>query len=109
MRRLLPYPLLAVALFVMWLLLSGYSRGQAVLAVCPKASDLADLIHGHDAGWVVEPGDVSGLQRLLARLGSTPGEVLAKHLNAWKAGHEYYDQHVLVESWMRLFDSLALP
>lgn len=33
MRRLLPYPLLFVALVVMWLLLSGYSRGQAILAV----------------------------------------------------------------------------
>jgi len=33
MRRVLPYPLLAVALAVMWLLLSGFSRGQSVLAV----------------------------------------------------------------------------
>jgi multicomponent K+:H+ antiporter subunit E len=29
----LPYPLLALALVVMWLLLSGYSRGQLILAV----------------------------------------------------------------------------
>ncbi|MBN9010835.1 MAG: Na+/H+ antiporter subunit E, partial [Rhizobiales bacterium] len=33
MRALLPYPLLALGLAVMWLLLSGFSRGQAVLAV----------------------------------------------------------------------------
>ncbi len=33
MRAILPYPLVAVALAVMWLLLSGFSRGQAVLAV----------------------------------------------------------------------------
>lgn len=33
MRRLLPYPLLALALVVMWLLLSGYSVGQLILAV----------------------------------------------------------------------------
>jgi multicomponent K+:H+ antiporter subunit E len=33
LRRLLPYPLLALALVVMWLLLSGYSRGQLILAV----------------------------------------------------------------------------
>ena len=32
MRRLLPYPLLALALAAMWLLLSGVSPGQVVLA-----------------------------------------------------------------------------
>lgn len=33
MRRLLPYPLLAASLTVMWLLLSGFTRGQLVIAV----------------------------------------------------------------------------
>lgn len=33
MRRWLPYPLLAVALALMWLLLSGFTPGQLVLAV----------------------------------------------------------------------------
>lgn len=34
MRSLIPYPLLTLGLISMWLLLSGVSPGQAVLAVC---------------------------------------------------------------------------
>lgn len=33
MRRLLPYPLLAANLALMWLLLAGFTRGQFVLAI----------------------------------------------------------------------------
>lgn len=33
MARLLPYPVLAVGLALMWLLLAGFTRGQFVLAV----------------------------------------------------------------------------
>lgn len=33
MRHLLPYPLLAASLALMWLLLAGFTRGQFVLAV----------------------------------------------------------------------------
>jgi multicomponent K+:H+ antiporter subunit E len=33
MTRLLPYPLLAVSLFVMWLLLNGVSAGQVLLGI----------------------------------------------------------------------------
>jgi multicomponent K+:H+ antiporter subunit E len=33
MKRLLPYPLLAASLALMWLLLAGFSRGQILLAV----------------------------------------------------------------------------
>lgn len=41
MRRLVPYPLLAIALALAWLLLSGFTRGQFVLAV------LVSLIAAH--------------------------------------------------------------
>lgn len=60
MRRLLPYPLLALGLVLMWLLLSGYSRGQLVLAVLVSLA----ATHGFSAlgeasprirGWLAIP------------------------------------------------------
>lgn len=38
MRRLVPYPLLAIGLALVWLLLSGFTRGQFVLAVLVSVS-----------------------------------------------------------------------
>lgn len=38
MRRLVPYPLLAIGLALAWLLLSGFTRGQFVLAVLVSVS-----------------------------------------------------------------------
>jgi hypothetical protein len=45
---------------------SAMVTGQAILAVCPLASDLAETALGNDCGWVVEPGDVEGLRHPLA-------------------------------------------
>lgn len=38
MRRIVPYPVLAIALALVWLLLSGFTRGQFVLAVIVSLS-----------------------------------------------------------------------
>lgn len=85
---------------------SAMVAGQAILAVCPFESDLADLVRQHDCGWVIEPGDVSGLYSLLNRLSGAPDEVFAKRMNAFRAGHTHYDVAVLAKQWKRLFDSL---
>ena len=80
--------------------------GQALLAVCPRESDLADTVTKHDCGWVIEPGDAAGLRALLESLPARADEVLAKRRNAWQAGQEVYDQKVLAAAWKRLLESL---
>lgn len=47
---------------------SAMAMGQAILAICPKLSDLADLVSDSQGGWVVEPGAVDELVGVLRRM-----------------------------------------
>jgi glycosyltransferase involved in cell wall biosynthesis len=86
---------------------SALVAGQAILAVCPVNSDLADLVREHDCGWVVVPGDIAALRAVLAEIASVPGILQAKRQHAYDAGHRFYDAPVLAGQWMSLFDSLS--
>lgn len=86
---------------------SALVAGQAVLAICSAQSDLADLVRKHDCGWVIAPGDVAGLRICLDEITRDQPGLLAKRLNAFNAGHTYYDVAVLAKQWMQLFDSLT--
>ena len=85
---------------------SALVAGQAILAICRRASDLADLVIRHDCGWVVEPGDVAGLRHAISCIAQNSAELLAKRLKAFEAGHRYYDTEVVAETWMKLFVEL---
>lgn len=86
---------------------SALVAGQAVLAICPRQSDLAALVRKHDCGWVVEPGDAEGLGALLARLVTARSEVWLKRQRAYEAGHRHYDAGQVAKQWMNLFGELA--
>ena len=44
---------------------SALVAGQAILAICRRESDLADLVRQHDCGWVVEPGNPEQLAQTI--------------------------------------------
>lgn len=85
---------------------SALVAGQAVLAICVRESDLADLVLEHDCGWVVEPGDTAGLAALLERLAANPAEILAKRCCAYRVGHDRYDMTPIARQWLALFREL---
>jgi glycosyltransferase involved in cell wall biosynthesis len=85
---------------------SAMAAGQAILAVCPRESDLADLIAAHDCGWVIEPGDAAGLRERLAALPGDPAEVMRKRRNAWQAAHAHYSMETVGRQWLELLQSL---
>jgi len=85
---------------------SAMMAGQAVLAICSPASDLADTVVAADAGWVVAPGDSGALRAIVAGLAARPGEVLAKRRNAYQAARRHYDQPVLAARWAELLGAL---
>ena len=85
---------------------SALAAGQAILAICPVGSDLADLIRTHDCGWVVEPGQSEELRDLLVRLAGNRAEVRAKQLRAFEAGHSQYDMSVISRQYLQLFAEL---
>ncbi len=87
---------------------SAMVAGQAILAICRRESDLADLVTRHDCGWVVEPGDVEGLNQTLSVIANDPLALLAKRQRAFEAGHRYYDMAPVSKLWMNLFDELSL-
>jgi glycosyltransferase involved in cell wall biosynthesis len=85
---------------------SAMAAGQAILAVCPRESDLADLVVAHDCGWVVAPGDAAGLRALLESLPARREEVLQKRRRAFAAAQERYSMTATATQWSELFRSL---
>jgi len=67
--------------------------GRPIIALAPRASYAADILAGHDVGWLVEHGDVDGLERLLAGLPSLPPERLeAMGRTAREAARTHYSR-----------------
>ncbi|HZP60484.1 MAG TPA: glycosyltransferase [Opitutaceae bacterium] len=85
---------------------SALAAGQAILAICRRASDLADLVHRHDCGWVVEPGDVAGLKAVLQRIAQDPVELWDKRRKAFAAGQQDYEMGTVAKMWLKLFAQL---
>jgi glycosyltransferase involved in cell wall biosynthesis len=86
---------------------SALVAGQAILAICRRDSDLADLVANHDCGWVVEPGDSADLRRVFGEIIRNPATVLAKRRHAFAAGQGRYDMKPVAELWLRLFAELT--
>jgi len=84
---------------------SALAAGQAILAICHRGSDLADTVLAHDCGWVVDPGDNDKLRSVLEDVVNDPASLLRRRINAWKAGHEIYDQRILVRQWIDVLNS----
>lgn len=87
---------------------SSIMAGQAVLAICERESDLADMIVSHDCGWVVKPGDITQLRQVLAEIIRDPSIVHRKRVNAFNAAHKYYSIDALSVKWQQLFGELEL-
>ena len=88
---------------------SALAAGQAILAVCPRDSDLADLVIRHDCGWVVEPGNSAGLAAAVQELADRPAELLRRRRNARQAGTAHYGLSVVARQWAYLLHHLDRP
>lgn len=87
---------------------SALMAGQAILAICPLDSDLAELVITHSCGWVVAPGDVECLASVLRKIVSDPLGLLTRRKNAYDAGHRFYEMGVVAESWRKLIQRVEL-
>jgi glycosyltransferase involved in cell wall biosynthesis len=86
---------------------SALVAGQAILAICVGASDLAELVRAHNCGWVVEPGDVAGLQRAFQEIATDRPGLLEKRRRAFEVGHRLFDCRVVANQWEALFAELG--
>lgn len=86
---------------------SAMAAGQAILAVTPCESDLADVIRLHDCGWASVPGDVEALRRGFAAVAGDRGELARRQAAAAAAAREHYDVVRLAERWLEFFDEMT--
>lgn len=83
---------------------SSMLAGHAIIGICEQKSDLADLINQHDCGWIISPGDSTGLSKLIETLRENPSEVQRKRVRSYYSGHKYYSAEIISEKWIKLFD-----
>jgi colanic acid biosynthesis glycosyl transferase WcaI len=81
---------------------SAMLAGQAILAICPSDSDLAEMIVAHDIGWVIKPGDIASLTELLGRLAQNPRLVDQKRLRAHALGWRKFHSAAVAADWRNL-------
>lgn len=85
---------------------SALAAGQAVLAICPPDSDLADLIRQYDAGWVVPPGDADALALTLREITEQSATLATKRDSARRAGQGPLAMPAIAKRWEELLMSL---
>jgi glycosyltransferase involved in cell wall biosynthesis len=85
---------------------SAMAAGQAILAICSLQSDLADTVLRHKCGWIVAPGDVAGMRRLLESLPFRGREVLDMRRRAYSAAQTYYSMDATAKQWAMLFNAV---
>jgi glycosyltransferase involved in cell wall biosynthesis len=85
---------------------SAMVAGQAILAVCPLDSDLAELIFEHECGWVVQPGDMNGLLDVFKEISEDHDAVWRKRTNSYMAGHKYYECEAVAQQWINMIEEM---
>jgi len=85
---------------------SAMLAGQAIIAICPIQSDLADLVTLHNCGWVVIPGNVKMLESIINKINSDHHLLHLTRKNSYNAGHLYYDMSKISSKWKLLFNNL---
>lgn len=82
---------------------SSLLAGQAILAICPQESDLANLVRDFGCGWVVSTGDVEGLRQCFLHILSAPEELKMRRAAARRIGMERFDVRKIAMTWHELF------
>jgi glycosyltransferase involved in cell wall biosynthesis len=88
---------------------SAMAAGQAILAVAPASSDLADVVRLNDCGWISEPGDTCSLRRHFEAIAADRAGLTRKQEAAAEAARRDYDVARLAERWMALFGNISSP
>lgn len=78
------------------------AAGNPVLAVASEKSELAQVVREENVGWVVPPGDLDGMKKVV-RVAMSDSEGLASmRLNARKALVEKYSRKQVLSQWKAL-------
>jgi len=84
---------------------SSIAFGQAIIAIAPLDSDLANVINKYDLGWVVEPGDAFNLASIFLMISGDISILQKKRENCLKIYKEKYSSLSIADSWKHLLKS----
>jgi glycosyltransferase involved in cell wall biosynthesis len=87
---------------------SSLAAGQAMLAICPRNSDLADLITHYNCGWVVEPGDFQKFCEVVDIILRDRKLLHEKRVNAYIAGQNKFSMKNIALMWNDLFHHILV-
>jgi colanic acid biosynthesis glycosyl transferase WcaI len=85
---------------------SALAAGQAILAVCPLDSDLAQLVINEKCGWVVTPGRPDELISALNEISTERDLLFKKRKNAYQVGQLKYSGFGVAQKWIKLINNL---
>jgi glycosyltransferase involved in cell wall biosynthesis len=85
------------------------AAGRPVLYVGPRSSTPARVLEWHRCGWRIEPGDASGIVRLLEQLERDRDLVREAGGRARRAFEKYYDKPIGVERILSILGVSATP
>jgi glycosyltransferase involved in cell wall biosynthesis len=69
------------------------ASGAALIALCDKESELADIIEKHDCGVVIEPGDVNAMIKAILDLFGDEEKLKRYKTNSRSAAEKYYSRN----------------
>jgi glycosyltransferase involved in cell wall biosynthesis len=86
---------------------SALAAGQAILAICPSDSDLANLVREENCGWVVTPGQTHELWNALNEIATDRHLLQSRRENAYLAGQNKYSEKSVARNWIDLFVEIS--
>lgn len=84
------------------------AAGNPVLAVADASSELALVVKEESMGWVVEPGDTSGMVKVVSQALIEREQLNAMSRNARDAMEAHYTQVKVVAAFARMFNELVV-
>lgn len=85
---------------------SALAAGQAILAICPENSDLAQLVKEENCGWVVSPGDVEMLLNVFNEMTNNHDALHTMRENSFRVAHSKYSTNSIAKEWVKLFNTI---
>jgi colanic acid biosynthesis glycosyl transferase WcaI len=79
------------------------AAGTPVVAICEAGSELALVVVEHDCGWIIEPGDVTGLLRALHEARADAHELARMGERARAAAVSLYNEESVITLYDQLF------
>jgi glycosyltransferase involved in cell wall biosynthesis len=85
---------------------SSMAAGHAIVAICARESDLADIVINNNCGWHIPCGGVDEFMSVLNEISSSNNMLKIKRENAYSVGHSLYSPEAISKEWFQLLSNI---